>query len=377
MSQHDIQDHSTHGIKEIPVTHSHTQYFITPRLRSSHPTMTSIASIHTSLPHLCPNLCATISQIYSQPHDAGWLLGCISNIAFCFIEALFHSKSLSHHQTSTKLQDGLDTLNAHAYQYLQDVRPIQLPFAGQYNTLIDLDELVALVRRIYIRWVIARLVGTAAPSIRVDTDAQIEKVDTLFGKTLYTAMIERLYGGGTEHDDCREFEVGWLEGKSRHANVFGLWLDLIPFACDCGDDDNADLTGGGSAVPPEEDIDVAPFTATSTTHPRPGPVPVQYQLDDTATELRPTGPPISPHHYSFPLLLTIPSSLDGDCGICLEALSLGQKGLELGLPVLARCEARHAFHNGCLGKWVNGSAMKNSNRCPLDREVICEARERE
>ncbi|KAF2252150.1 hypothetical protein BU26DRAFT_590521 [Trematosphaeria pertusa] len=40
------------------------------------------------------------------------------------------------------------------------------------------------------------------------------------------------------------------------------------------------------------------------------------------------------------------------------------------------CTTGHVVHDVCLEKWVNGSAMCNANICPLDREQICDSRQR-
>ena len=69
--------------------------------------------------------------------------------------------------------------------------------------------------------------------------------------------------------------------------------------------------------------------------------------------------------FSFPYC----GPTEGICLVCMEELSTTDSKL-----VVAKCTARHMFHDNCLDYWVNYSAMKNANLCPHDREQICDSR---
>ncbi|KAF1971086.1 hypothetical protein BU23DRAFT_200094 [Bimuria novae-zelandiae CBS 107.79] len=74
---------------------------------------------------------------------------------------------------------------------------------------------------------------------------------------------------------------------------------------------------------------------------------------------------------AFSIPYTGPYPVEGKCLICMDELS----NFDFGLLV-ARCTNGHVFHNLCLDKWVNCSAMDNANLCPHDRERLCDPRPR-
>jgi hypothetical protein len=96
---------------------------------------------------------------------------------------------------------------------------------------------------------------------------------------------------------------------------------------------------------------------------------VQYIPDDTPTEFVPYGPKVVVYQFSIPCYDALPA--DTKCPICCYTVqeTPGEAW------VLARCSGRHAYHEVHLDEWVNGAA-ENANTCPLDREVLCVARER-
>jgi len=106
----------------------------------------------------------------------------------------------------------------------------------------------------------------------------------------------------------------------------------------------------------EEDIDTPPF--------------IQYTPDDTPIEFVPAGPKISLHKFSN--LHTGAAPPEGSCPICWG--DFGERAEPT--VVFSKCAALHAFHEECLDWWVNESAMANANKCPVDREILCERRER-
>lgn len=97
---------------------------------------------------------------------------------------------------------------------------------------------------------------------------------------------------------------------------------------------------------------------------------VELIPDLTPTEYESSGPRVPVHEFSTPY----PGSINPDetCAICcFEFKETRHKRL-----VRSKCSAEHVFHEECLDRWVNDSAMENANRCPADREVICRRRGR-
>jgi hypothetical protein len=60
----------------------------------------------------------------------------------------------------------------------------------------------------------------------------------------------------------------------------------------------------------------------------------------------------------------------GECPICCFEFVANEE------LVSAKRTAAHVFHKECLGSWANDTAMESTNRCPLDREVLCVGRDR-
>jgi hypothetical protein len=102
------------------------------------------------------------------------------------------------------------------------------------------------------------------------------------------------------------------------------------------------------------------------------PPSIQYIPDDTPTEYMVVGPKVPLDQFCTPYIDTFPP--DGLCVICCyDFTDPDKKDRAL---VLARCMAKHPFHEDCLDEWVNHSAMENTNRCPYGREMLCEGRKR-
>lgn len=97
-------------------------------------------------------------------------------------------------------------------------------------------------------------------------------------------------------------------------------------------------------------------------------LPTQYDPDDSKVEYVPTGARLS--HDMFCTSYEDHVMPGDPCGVCSEDF------LEDDVLVRAKCQARHVFRKYCLGIWVNESAMDNANRCPLDLDIMCEARGR-
>jgi hypothetical protein len=97
---------------------------------------------------------------------------------------------------------------------------------------------------------------------------------------------------------------------------------------------------------------------------------VQYTPDDTPLEYVPGGPRIPLSAFSVPFQESQP--LDAVCAFCYDDFTeTSDQAI-----VLARCRAAHPFHGECLDRSVNEGAMANSNRCPIDRDILCVGRSR-
>jgi hypothetical protein len=166
----------------------------------------NITTTHTSL-------FTAMDVLASFPYDAGLVLGCINEAAECFI-AVF----VCNYHLPLQFQHDTYIAKSIATQYLHDIHSLNSPIACPLDTLFDIDELITLVQKVHESWLIdTRLSLPAIPSLSNDTEKHLKAVHTLFRETLYTAVVQHLYNGNTEHQDYKSFREGWFHGKSLHA----------------------------------------------------------------------------------------------------------------------------------------------------------------
>ena len=98
---------------------------------------------------------------------------------------------------------------------------------------------------------------------------------------------------------------------------------------------------------------------------------VELEIDETEKEYEAFGARIELLEFCTPaVLLPVPGAA---CSICVTDFA-GKEDAGGNHPVVTKC--KHFFHQDCLDKWVNESAMKTSNTCPECRTVLCEPRKR-
>ncbi|KAF1994914.1 hypothetical protein P154DRAFT_567026 [Amniculicola lignicola CBS 123094] len=228
--------------------------------------MSSSAPPPIDVLELFPSLLLALNRLQGAPLDAGWFLGILADVAYCFISPIV--LGASEESLEALKQSGLDYLRANAC-YDEDT-----PFGAV--SLLILDELVTFLQGIHTRLNEVREDGNNSP------------------------------------------DLPWVVVLERDATHSSL----------------------------------------------------QFEPDDSATEFHPIGRPIPLSHFSSPYPRQTPPT--DPCPICHIDLTK----CRVEELVVANCTAGHVFHGECLGGWINDSAMLNANTCPLDREEICEGRER-
>lgn len=98
---------------------------------------------------------------------------------------------------------------------------------------------------------------------------------------------------------------------------------------------------------------------------------IELEVDETEIEYEAFGARVELLEFcKLAMLLPTPGTA---CSICVADFD-GKEDVRGNNPVLTVC--KHFFHQDCLDKWVNESAMKTSNTCPECRTVLCEPRKR-
>ncbi|KAH7067479.1 hypothetical protein BKA63DRAFT_118331 [Paraphoma chrysanthemicola] len=273
-----------------------------------------------------PSLFRALAGLKHDPYEAGWLLGCVNDVAHCFIVA--HARSSNPHGVNNPLSSA----HEYAVAYLRDFGSSGGPESSvSFASLIDVDELITVVGVIHAAQALTNWSWTM-PFTPVNGEsrvrAAIDGMEYRFVALLYQAVIDFVFEGDAERMEIALLDWGWSDARETDYELY--------------DDGN---------------------TTNSL---------VQFDPDDTPMEYIVVGPKVPSDMFCFPYTHSSPP--EGACVICCY-LFIDPEVVQEPL-VLARCRARHKFHMNCLDEWVNGSSMENANRCPHDREVLCERRKR-
>jgi hypothetical protein len=285
-----------------------------------------------------PSLPQAVECLKDAPYDVGWLLGTLSDVASCLLWPIVHG--------ATDIT--LNPAKTVATGYLQQHGYVDADTLFSAASLIKIEELIALLRSLCEQvsaFNATQHLADAGHDATQTTIAVLCDLDDRFNTLFYQTAYALLFHDSTDQSLVDLMENGWEDGRS--AKFYPPRI-LTPELSD-------------PILARREDDDML----------RDG-TPLQFQPDETSTEHTATGSPVPRHEFCSQY--TVPRAPDGVCPICQESYVGGFTAVNADL-VVARCAAEHAFHGECLDEWVNGSAMLNSNTCPVDRERICRARD--
>ncbi|KAF2825777.1 hypothetical protein CC86DRAFT_382773 [Ophiobolus disseminans] len=211
--------------------------------------------VHMDFPLLFPSLFVSLERLKDDPYEAGWVLGCINDMAGCFIRAYVRTPP------GSDVNNYLSTARAFAQSYLRAFNSSDL----------DIGQLLDVVQMVHTSHT---QTGTYQPSpVAVDDqliqEDMIMELDDRFAELLDEAVVKYMYDGETDRIEFVDLAWGWNDAQE---------ID-------------------------DEDI---------STHLR-----VQYIPDETPTEYIPCGPKIPLHDFSAPYTsATLP---DATSSICCES----------------------------------------------------------
>ena len=344
-----------------------------------HSEMSSTPHLNVDVRRLCPTLSLIVRVLRPHPYAAGWLLGSVSGVAYSIITICMRPQSFA------ALQEQLDILKSDVYHYFRRGEPPNDPGVWALAIFLDLDSFIELVRYIKEMWYIARLSHPAVPSTNwLDTEGHIRDVEQAFDNAVLCDVATHFFDDHDEPDDVGAFLRGCYQGRPGRYGSFDVFQDLVSSARSYDQIEAHDpIAAAYSSLFANHVGQMSQFLVSSTySSPFENPIgqmshfPVsaasipamQYEPHETSTRMIAYDGPISPRHFSIPYTgWHVPV---GECAFCLESF----QDQDRGALVVARCTARHVFHSMCLGNWVNHAGMENSNRCPLDREILCAPR---
>ncbi|KAH7083763.1 hypothetical protein FB567DRAFT_594282 [Paraphoma chrysanthemicola] len=168
-----------------------------------------------------------------DPYEAGWLLGCVNDVAHCFIVA--HARSSIPHGVGNPLSSA----HEHAVAYLRDFGSSggsenSVPFAS----LIDIDELTAVVGLIHAAHALTNWSWTT-PFTPVNGEsrvgAAIDGMEERFVALLYQAVINFMFEGDAERMEIALLDWGWSDARETDYELYddgSIDSPLMQFAPD-------------------------------------------------------------------------------------------------------------------------------------------------
>ena len=178
---------------------------------ATHTNMETSTSTYINLQQVFPSLFTTLKHLKSEPYEAGWLLGCVNDVAVCFIRAYVRAHPAGN------VDDHLSTARIFAHRYLQDFgMPSSSNTASHDVPLVDVDELVNVVRMVHTSHTLAN--WRWPPSFATVNDQPAHEdlcvaLEDRFSDLVFDAVVESLYDGAAEGVDVMVLNWGWSDGK--------------------------------------------------------------------------------------------------------------------------------------------------------------------
>lgn len=279
-----------------------------------------------------PSLFSALRRLDYSVYDAGWLVGCVYDVASILLPPILTK------DTDERLQ----VLKQNSSIYISKYGGVDESTPYGSNTHINIEELVlCLQEHINAHYQLSLSTFTILNDLNRHFKYTVRSQSIGYLQELHAYSIDRSQTNQHLSRFVEDFEEGFNQGQNRDLAFSRMWQ----------------ISQTQSTIRSSD-------TAT------------QYEPDDSVMEFQPTGSRVARYEYSTPFnKTTIPK---GECAICRASFRDTENGkrIEEWDLVVAKCPSRHVFHGDCLDLQVNMSAMPNSNKCPLDRHKIGPARGR-
>lgn len=149
---------------------------------------------HMDLHHLFPSLFSSTERFRDNPYEAGWLLGCINDVAICFIMAYVRVHPASD------INDHLNSARTFARRYLHD-------FCTPDSCIVDVGDLTDVVQMIHGSHTLATWrwpPATRSINTQRTQDQIINEIEQLFIDLVFEAVSHFVYDGDV---DCTAVKV--------------------------------------------------------------------------------------------------------------------------------------------------------------------------
>jgi hypothetical protein len=158
-----------------------------------------------------PSLFVALDRLNDSPYEAGWLLGCVHDVALGVIKDLVcgGTDGQSSRRLYASRVQAFDTICA--YGLSNDDRP-----SSSHASFFNMDELIDTVQRVHIRHL---LESWQFPSCFTPINGnprhqkKIDEVEYAFITNLYGAALDHLYNGDSEHAEATMLDWRWCDGK--------------------------------------------------------------------------------------------------------------------------------------------------------------------